>query len=91
MIYRVALATFWALAILGSMSACSSDDPFAHTAAVARAEAAKAIGSEGVFSMTTAVIVDGTIVQSEAFGTIGSERTTRPDAQTQFNAGSVSK
>lgn len=88
---RFALATLWALATLGTLSACNSDDPFAHTAAVARAEAAKAIESDGVFSMTTAVIVDGNIVQSEAFGTIGSDRTARPDARTQFNAGSISK
>ena len=85
-VVRIALA----LAILVHPG-CTADDPFAHTAAVARAEAAKAIGSEGVFSMTTAVIVDGKIVQSEAFGAIGSDRTARPDARTQFNAGSISK
>ena len=88
---RVTSAALWALAFLGASSAYAADHPFAHTAAVARAEAAKAIGSDGVFSMTTAVIVDGRIVQSEAFGTIGGDRTTRPDARTQFNAGSVSK
>jgi CubicO group peptidase (beta-lactamase class C family) len=88
---RVASAALWALALLGMSSACAAGDPFAHTAAVARAEAEKAIGSEGVFSITTAVIVDGRIVQSEAFGTIGSDRTMRPDARTQFNAGSISK
>lgn len=88
---RVCLVVLLALALPVALGACTSDDPYAHTASVARAEAAKAIETEGVFSMTTAVIVDGNLVQSEAFGTIGSDRTGRPNARTQFNAGSISK
>ena len=36
-------------------------------------------------------MVDGRIVYAEAFGMIGSDRSTPPDTETQFNAGSISK
>lgn len=88
---RLALAALCALVLLGVSNASLADDRYANTAAVAREEAKAALESAGAFSVTTAVIVDGKIVQAEAYGAIGGDRAGRPDVRTQFNAGSVSK
>jgi CubicO group peptidase (beta-lactamase class C family) len=77
--------------MLAAPSLCAAKDRYANTAAVARKEATAALESAGVFSVTTAVMVDGRIVYAGAFGMIGSDRSTPADTETQFNAGSVSK
>ncbi len=88
---RVIPAALCAIVLACSSSLCAASDPYANTAAVARKAAAAALKDAGVFSGTTAVIVDGTIVYAEAFGMIGADRATPPDTTTQFNAGSISK
>ena len=69
---------------------CAEADPYANTATVARTEAEAALKS-GVSSVTIAVMADGKIVYANAFGMIGSEKSTPADTNTQFNVGSVSK
>lgn len=88
---RVVLIALWLMASASASSPSAANDRFANTAAVARKEATAALESAGVFSVTTAVMVDGRIVHAEAYGMIGSGRATRPDTETQFNAGSISK
>ncbi|MEO8508471.1 MAG: serine hydrolase domain-containing protein [Betaproteobacteria bacterium] len=88
---RVVMIALWLLVLAWASSPGAADDRYANTAAVARKEATAALESAGVFSVTTAVMVDGNIVHAEAYGTIGSGRSSRPDAETQFNAGSISK
>ena len=63
---------------------------YTRTAEVARTEEASALAS-GAFSGTLAVIADGKIVYARAFGKIGAGRSSTPDIETQFNAGSISK
>jgi CubicO group peptidase (beta-lactamase class C family) len=77
------------------LSAClaqagSRPHQYTRTAEVARTEEASALAS-GAFSGTLAVIADGKIVYARAFGKIGAGRSSTPDIETQFNAGSISK
>lgn len=88
---RVVLIAIWLMLVAWTSSPSAADDRYANTAAVARKEATAALESAGVFSVTTAVMVDGNIVHAEAYGAIGPGRSTRPDRETQFNAGSISK
>lgn len=71
-------------------TACLAKDQYTNTANVARTEAASTLAS-GAFSGTLAVIADGKIVYDNTFGTIGAGKSTRPDINTQYNAGSISK
>lgn len=87
---RAVRTALFLLLLPGAVLSCLASG-YTNTAAVARAAAAAALGTDGVSSVTTAVVVDGTIVYAEAFGRIGSNGTAVPDARTQFNAGSISK
>jgi len=88
----VVAVALWVMVLASASSVCAAADRYANTAAVARKAATAALKDDpGVFSVTTAVMVDGEIVYAEAFGMIGSDRSTRPDTETQFNAGSISK
>jgi len=90
--YGVARISLWLVAFASASSVCNAQQPYANVAAVAREQATAALKDDpGVFSLTTAVMVDGRIVYAEAFGMIGNDRSTPADVETQFNAGSISK
>ena len=80
------------VSVLGNaqISPTVRSDAYTHTANVARTEAESAL-DRGAFSGTLAVIADGKIVYAKAFGAIGTGKSTPPDVNTQFNAGSISK
>jgi CubicO group peptidase (beta-lactamase class C family) len=83
--------TIFALMLSAEISTvCLAEDRYTHTANVARTEAASALAA-GAFSGTLAVIADGKIVYNDAFGAIGTGKSTPPDDNTQFNAGSIGK
>jgi CubicO group peptidase (beta-lactamase class C family) len=83
--------TIFALTLSARISTARlKQNQYTRVAEVARTETASALAS-GAFSGTLAVIADGKIVYYRAFGKIGAGRSTTPDIDTQFNAGSISK
>ena len=82
-----ALIIFW---LSGTNSVFSAAPDYAAVAATARGEAWKAI-SNGASAVTVAVMADGKIVYSEAFGMTDRARAIAATSDTQFNIGSISK
>jgi CubicO group peptidase (beta-lactamase class C family) len=87
---KLFISTFCLMLSSSIATLCVAADRYANTAAVAGAEAKKALEADAS-SVTVAVMADGKIVYANAFGMIGNDKSTPADVHTQFNIGSISK